>query len=337
MHDKLKNIMKQVREFPLENCGPSDDPDKQYCYVQNFKIQTTKLKIWLDQIKNEYVENFIAHIDWDFECITDAHQTKIKLDAIFDYIEEIEISDYHIILDNFKISLNKSDEIMKFKEEIIEFLYPKSAEELPIICQSLGLAAGEKDEAYSSKKAYIRKRLIPLKTSEMLLFLQNLRMQYPESEFSEKIEKLLETNSLKIKNNFDEILNLISNELKKAKYTIWVAVAWFTNRELLKIIYDKQNQGINVQIIIDDNDINKNAFKKDISEEFEVYKDNSNKLMHNKFCIIDLKKVIIGSYNWTNKANYNNESISLIEDTFTAENYADNFVKLKTQIKKMRL
>lgn len=333
MHDKLKEAIEEVKKFPLENCGPSDDPDGQYCYVQNFKTLTSKLKIWLDQIKNEYVEDFIRSIDWDFECITDAHQTKIKLEAIFDYIKEIETSDYHMILDNSKISLNKSDKIMKFKEEVIEFLYPKSAEELPIICQSLGLEKGEKEEAYGSKRLYIRKRLIPLKSPEMLIFLQKLRKQYPESEFSEKIEKLLETNSLKITNNFDEILKLISDELKKAKYTIWVAVAWFTNRELLKILYDKQNQGINVQIIIDDNDINKNAFKKDISEKFEVYRDNSRKLMHNKFCIIDLKKVITGSYNWTTRANYNNESISLMEDTFTAEEYADNFKKLKIQIK----
>ena len=86
MHDKLKNIIKQVKEFRLENCGPSDDPDEQYCYVQNFKSLTTKLKVWLDQIKNKYVEDFIALIDWDFERITDAHQTKIKLEAIFDVI-----------------------------------------------------------------------------------------------------------------------------------------------------------------------------------------------------------------------------------------------------------
>ena len=28
--------------------------------------------------------------------------------------------------------------------------------------------------------------------------------------------------------------------------------------------------------------------------------------MHHKFCVVDLKKVIHGSYNWTKKAQYNN-------------------------------
>ena len=57
------------------------------------------------------------------------------------------------------------------------------------------------------------------------------------------------------------------------------------------------------------------------------------KLMHHKFCVIDLKKVIHGSYNWTNKAQYNNETISLIENKTMAEEFAMEFLKVKRLLK----
>lgn len=53
--------------------------------------------------------------------------------------------------------------------------------------------------------------------------------------------------------------------------------------------------------------------------------------MHNKFCEIDFKKVIHGSYNWTN-----NESITITESRELAEEFAEHFIKLKFDIKKMQ-
>ena len=57
-----------------------------------------------------------------------------------------------------------------------------------------------------------------------------------------------------------------------------------------------------------------------------------NKLMHNKFCVIDLEKVIHGSYNWTNKAQYNNETISIIDNRLEAKKFAEQFLKIKQEI-----
>ncbi len=51
-------------------------------------------------------------------------------------------------------------------------------------------------------------------------------------------------------------------------------------------------------------------------------------IMHHKFCVIDLKKVIHGSYNWTNKAKHNQENISVTEDRTSAEAFAKKFVQL---------
>ena len=51
-------------------------------------------------------------------------------------------------------------------------------------------------------------------------------------------------------------------------------------------------------------------------------------LMHHKFCIIDLKKVLTGSFNWTLRANYNYENIEEIESREKAEEYAERFIKI---------
>ena len=53
--------------------------------------------------------------------------------------------------------------------------------------------------------------------------------------------------------------------------------------------------------------------------------------MHNKFCIIDLNKVIYGSYNWTGNAKYNNESITITEGREVAEDFANQFIQLRNQ------
>ena len=54
--------------------------------------------------------------------------------------------------------------------------------------------------------------------------------------------------------------------------------------------------------------------------------------MHEKFCIIDDRVVITGSYNWTNKAEHNDESISVFtDDTSTISFYLDLFGKLSNK------
>lgn len=336
MNKKLREIIKKVKEFNLEECSPSDDSDKKYAFVQNYKSLTESLKIWLDQIENDYVKNYLKEIDWNFECIQDAHQTKIKLDAIINFIEELETSDSDIILDKFKISQDKAIQIMQLKKDVVELLYNENAEILPDVCVSLGLREGDAEEANNGKRKYVYRRLLPLTPIDFLKILKEIGSRYPESAISSKIQKILEVNSLKITNNFDEILKKILIELERAEYTIWIAMAWLTNLELLRILYKKKTQGLNIQLIVNNDDINNNVKGpkgEKIIDYFEVYKnDDTRNLMHNKFCIIDLKKVITGSYNWTNKAQYNDENIVLIEDIVTAQKYADNFKEIKVKI-----
>lgn len=135
---------------------------------------------------------------------------------------------------------------------------------------------------------------------------------------------------------FEEIEKEIIESIDAAEFTIWVAVAWFTNRKLFNCLVAKKNQGVNVQLIILDDEINENS-KLDYEQQFETYRFTTfgkyENILHTKFCIIDLKQVIHGSYNWTNKANYNYENITHDSNRKIAEDYAKQFIKLKNKAK----
>lgn len=85
------------------------------------------------------------------------------------------------------------------------------------------------------------------------------------------------------------------------------------------ILCEKAKNGLDVQLLIANNDINLNSrinFSNLINSGGEVHwidkKFDFAPLMHNKFCLIDNDVLIFGSYNWTRKARTNHESITLI-------------------------
>jgi phosphatidylserine/phosphatidylglycerophosphate/cardiolipin synthase-like enzyme len=61
---------------------------------------------------------------------------------------------------------------------------------------------------------------------------------------------------IEIEIHFEEIQLQIIEQIRKAKYSIWLAVAWLTDKELLRELYKKRQDGVNVRIIILDDEIN---------------------------------------------------------------------------------
>lgn len=132
--------------------------------------------------------------------------------------------------------------------------------------------------------------------------------------------------------HFEKIREQILNELEKAEFTIWIAMAWFTDPMLFDCLIKKKQQGLNIQIIINDDDTN-NSSGLDYNQ-FETYKlppsgPRSMNKMHHKFCIIDFKTVIHGSYNWTKTARYNNELLDISSGYSKAKEVSQEFMKLK--------
>lgn len=139
---------------------------------------------------------------------------------------------------------------------------------------------------------------------------------------------------------FEKIEQEIIEAIDNAEFTIWVAVAWFTNQKLFDHLVAKKNQGVNVQLIILDDEINRNSGLS-YEQEFEIHRcpkfgKYKNNIFHVKYCIIDLKQVIHGCYNWTNRANYNDENVVNDKNRKIAEDYAKHFIKSKNKAKILR-
>lgn len=147
-------------------------------------------------------------------------------------------------------------------------------------------------------------------------------------------KKLDITNTAK----FESIQNNILKTLDKAKISISVAVAWFTNEELFKKLKEKKEEGLDVRVVINNDGVNK-KHGIDISQinGVEIRSDRGG-IMHDKFCIIDNQIVISGSYNWTDNAELKNaENVNIIEnDNALATKYSLEFNKMWNQSKKKK-
>ncbi len=139
--------------------------------------------------------------------------------------------------------------------------------------------------------------------------------------------------------HFTNIRQSILDCLNEATEEILVAVYWFTNHQLFDKLCDKVREGKKVAIIIHNDYINNREaglnFQSFIDLGGEFYFSTIDKPMHNKFCVIDNKILINGSYNWTYYAEIkNSENILVIEDEFaTIAAFKDEFNNLRLLFK----
>lgn len=137
---------------------------------------------------------------------------------------------------------------------------------------------------------------------------------------------------------FQDIRYQLLHELKSAKDSIIVAMAWFTDKKLFRELVEKAGDGVIVKILLANDDINR-----DYGPDFSVFENaggeltwvqmgDSDNIMHNKFCVIDDSTVITGSYNWTNRANTNHENITV---HWQAEDLAEMFVEEFNRLSKL--
>lgn len=110
-----------------------------------------------------------------------------------------------------------------------------------------------------------------------------------------------------------DIQSVILSELNKSQENIKICVAWINFKVFEEILIGKIVSGVKVEIICDFNESNINIWKSSrlknyISITF-IKNPIPDRLMHNKFCIIDDSISINGSYNWSTSASYHYENI----------------------------
>ncbi|SHM06102.1 phospholipase D-like domain-containing protein [Flavobacterium saccharophilum] len=143
-----------------------------------------------------------------------------------------------------------------------------------------------------------------------------------------------------VKAHFENIRHNIIEELDKATEKIVVAVYWFTNQTLFQKLMTKLADGLKVELIIHNDYINNREtglnFQDFIDKGGDFYFSNTFNPMHNKFCVIDNKILINGSYNWTYYAeDRNRENIMLIKDEQETINaFITEFDRLKSLTEK---
>lgn len=129
--------------------------------------------------------------------------------------------------------------------------------------------------------------------------------------------------------NNKEIFARIVKELEGADFEILIASAWFTDDELFDIVKRKAAQHINIQLIIADNQENQKLnFEELIALGASVTRIKSAGYgnMNQKFCVIDKRIALHGSYNWSVNARKNNhESIIVTNHTETVASLITTF------------
>jgi len=136
--------------------------------------------------------------------------------------------------------------------------------------------------------------------------------------------------------NGSEIKNRIISEIGKAKKNVFLAMAWFTDRDIASAFIEAKSRDVNVEVILSSNEQN-DAVKNLLVESnilvhaFET--GDSRGIMHHKFLLIDDNISINGSYNYSYNASKNNiENIYVSYDYKTYSKFLEEFERLRYNI-----
>lgn len=136
---------------------------------------------------------------------------------------------------------------------------------------------------------------------------------------------------------FNNIRNEIMPLMSHAKVSVNIAMAWFTCNELFQALLNCLERGVKVELVLLDNATNFMYYAPDFNQLIDAggilrIASPENGFMHHKFCIIDDKIVITGSYNWTYYAETRNiENIIISDNKEVILQYINEFKSLVNQ------
>ena len=123
----------------------------------------------------------------------------------------------------------------------------------------------------------------------------------------------------------------VISQIKEAKYIILIAVTIFTDKEIYKLLEEKQRKGVIVKLIISNDKANlESGFDYDIFDSYNwIKEDIKTDIEEDMICVIDLKVGLEGRYNLTKDIDYDiDESINYTN----ASESMNRFMKLRKQI-----
>lgn len=140
---------------------------------------------------------------------------------------------------------------------------------------------------------------------------------------------------------FSKIKDKLTDSIERSQSSIFIAVAWFTQRDLFNALLAALDRGVQINLILIDDIINRSEYGLDFSLFIEnggrLCLVNSRKtLMHDKFCLFDKRQIITGSYKWTYSAETrNSENVVITDDSKVCDAYVIHFSDLWDRFEKV--
>lgn len=136
--------------------------------------------------------------------------------------------------------------------------------------------------------------------------------------------------------NGDEIKERILYEINKAKDSIKLAMAFFTDGDIALSLVNAKSNGVDVEVVLSSNLQNekiKLLLKGGNIKVHAFETGDSRGIMHHKFCLIDNKITLHGSFNYTYNASKNNvENIQVTDELQTVNQFNEEFERIKFNI-----
>jgi len=124
----------------------------------------------------------------------------------------------------------------------------------------------------------------------------------------------------------------IAAEVRSAEREIRVAMFHFTSDRLLQALAERRRAGLAVSVLIDAAQADEEILDRLRAAKLDVRRATprgEGARFHHKFCVLDSRAVITGSYNWTVLADVaNHENVVIVRQEGAARAFRDEFDRL---------
>ena len=121
------------------------------------------------------------------------------------------------------------------------------------------------------------------------------------------------------------------SQIDSAEESVFVAIYSFTHEGIANALISAKERDLDVRVVIDFLQSTSSNSVHELLEEkgIPVFVKKGSGIMHNKFIVIDGKKVFTGSFNYSWNADLrNDENLVLIVDSFVVSKFVSKFFEL---------
>jgi uncharacterized protein (TIGR02391 family) len=87
--EKLLELASDVEEFPLHQCGPSDDPDQQTAYLYGYRDVAKRFVAAVRRYNHPALNEQLQNINTAPEFITDAYDLQADIQCVIDALRDL--------------------------------------------------------------------------------------------------------------------------------------------------------------------------------------------------------------------------------------------------------